>query len=145
MLVLPPRCRDDVVAHARRAAPEECCGVLVGRREGGAARVETTIAAPNVARYRRRRYAIDPTILIDAHRRTREAGRAVVGYYHSHPAAPATPSDRDRTDAWAGVSYLIVSLAGDHDGADGVDLRSWRLAGDGFDEEPLLAAAETAP
>jgi proteasome lid subunit RPN8/RPN11 len=34
MLTLPRHVYDDLIAHARGSAPEECCGVLGGEREG---------------------------------------------------------------------------------------------------------------
>jgi proteasome lid subunit RPN8/RPN11/phage shock protein PspC (stress-responsive transcriptional regulator) len=139
-LILPTALRRQVVAHAREVEPEECCGILLGHLEGDgeAARVEEVVATRNAARDRRRRYVVPPSDVVAAERRVREEGRSVVGYYHSHPADPATPSARDRKTAWRGVRYLIVSLA--REGRP--ELRSFLLREDGrdFAEEPCRDA-----
>lgn len=63
----------------------------------------------------------------------------VVGYYHSHPVGPAVPGATDRTDAWPGVSYLIVSASGTSAG----EVRSWRLrAGGSFAEKEIRVQGE---
>lgn len=80
---------------AARAAPEECCGILLGRP----GTVEEARPARNVAADRTRRFEIDPQTLVDAHRAARAGGLQVLGYYHSHPAGPAEPSATDRAMA----------------------------------------------
>ena len=84
-----------IEADARRRAPLECCGILLGR--DGA--VELAVPAANVAADGSTRFEIDPQALIDAHRAARAGGREVIGYYHSHPAGPAEPSAADRAEA----------------------------------------------
>lgn len=127
-LSLPEPCREAMVRHAEGSFPEECCGILVGR-EG---RVEEVVAAANVAAVRRRRYTVEPRALVDAHRRARESGRTVLGYYHSHPRGDARPSEIDRRDAWPGVSYVILAVAAGRV----TELRGWRLDAAGrFREE----------
>lgn len=138
-----------VAEHAERAYPEECCGVLIGRsRPGGAgADVVRAVAAGNERPEeqpgeRRRRYLIGPETVLRADRAARDEGLEIVGYYHSHPDHPAVPSAFDREHAWAGVSYLIMPVAG----GKARPARSWRLTGvDGeFVEETVVAAADRA-
>ena len=96
----------DILAHARRAAPEECCGLLVGT----GARIESAHAARNLRRSPTR-YLVDPADHFAAIRSGRTAGLAVVGAYHSHPASAASPSPRDEREATdSDFLYLIVSL-----------------------------------
>ncbi len=133
-LLLPAAVVARIRAHARRAYPEECCGVLVGRGR----RVERSVKAANAAEGQRtRRYTIDPEVLLAIHKEARQTHREVVGYYHSHPGRPARPSAYDLEHAWPEASYLIVAL---EDGRV-VELRSWRIRpGDGrFEEEPCRA------
>ena len=78
------------------------------------------------AAHRRDGYRIAPSEVLGAHRRARERGLAIVGFYHSHPDRPAVPSVRDRREAWPGASYLIVAVGRGGD----EDVRSWRLADD---------------
>ncbi|MBI4542871.1 MAG: M67 family metallopeptidase [Gemmatimonadetes bacterium] len=82
------------------------------------------------------RYLIEPDDLRKADAALTRAGLEIVGYYHSHPDAPARPSDFDRAQAWPWYSYLIVSVA---DGRAG-EVASWTLAADRtrFDPEPVL-------
>lgn len=109
--------------------------MLLGTVTAQGVSVTSVEAAANVVSGdRRRRYSIDPQVLLEAHKAARESGLDVVGYYHSHPRDPAVPSARDLEDALADVSYVIVSLeAGDP------SIRSWRLrpGGGGFDEETV--------
>ena len=125
-------------AHAAAAYPEECCGLLVGEPlEGGAAagaRVTAVVAAANHDPEPRRGYDVEPRALLAGHRRAREEGREVVGYYHSHPDAPAAPSRRDREAALPVARYLIVAVAAGEPG----EARCFRLApGEAMVEEAL--------
>ena len=99
---------DAVVAHAQSAAPDECCGLLLGA--GG--RVVVARPARNAAEDASRRFEVDPKDHVDGIREARSRGIEVVGFYHSHPRSPAVPSPTDR--ALAGYDdylYLIVGLA----------------------------------
>jgi proteasome lid subunit RPN8/RPN11 len=95
-----------IVAHAEAECPRECCGVLLG---SGADIVEA-IGTVNIAEGANR-FLIDPKGHIDARRTGRARGLDVVGFYHSHPAAPAVPSTVDLAEAtYSRHFYLIVSL-----------------------------------
>lgn len=94
-----------ILAEAARAAPEEACGLLLGR--GG--RVRETRPTANCATDRLRHFEIEPQALIDAHRAARAGGPQVVGYYHSHPAGAAEPSVTDR--ALAGHDGRVWAIA----------------------------------
>lgn len=132
-LRLPSACRDEVVAHAREGAPEEVVGVLGGRREGGDAVVEAVHRADNVADRPRVRYAMGAEEQYAIMTAVEDAGRDVVGFYHSHPEGPLTPSPTDAERAtWPGRSYVIVALAGEP------ALGSWRWTGEAFEEENLV-------
>jgi desampylase len=99
---------DAVVSHARSAAPDECCGLLLGA-EG---RVVDARPARNAADDARRRYVLDPKDHFDGRRDARARGLDVVGFYHSHPRSPAAPSESDRAEAtYDDHLYLIVGLA----------------------------------
>lgn len=140
LLEIPAALLAELEDRARRAAPEECCGILMGRA-AGAGEPARVVAAPTAENVwpgdRTRRYEIAPETLLAEHRRAREAGRDVVGYYHSHPGGEAAPSAFDRERAWPGVTYLIVSPARR-------EARAWRLAaeGGGFDELEVVAREE---
>ena len=101
-----------VVAHIEAVYPEEAPGGLLGI-VGDDAAIEVVEAIPsdNIREdERRRRYLIGPDDVLALERRASDAGLQVVGYYHSHPDAPAAPSDFDREHAWPWYVYLIVSV-----------------------------------
>lgn len=98
-----------IVEHARREAPRECCGLLVG--EGS--RIDESVPAENVAAGRTR-YLVNPSDHIDLNRRLRGTERAVVGVYHSHPDSRPEPSPTDIAEAhYPEFLHIIVSLIGD--------------------------------
>ncbi|WP_240318879.1 desampylase [Halorussus rarus] len=151
VIAVPASVRDEIVAHAREGAPEEVCGILAGVREArGEAdrtrhRVESRHPAANVAETPRTRYEIDPREQLDLLERIEDAGREVVGFYHSHPRGPAAPSATDAAQAtWPDRSYVIVSLGND-EGEPEASLGAWRWNGEEFVEETVrLADAESA-
>lgn len=105
-LKLPAAVRAALVAHAERDAPNECCGLLIGK---GNAVTDSHPARNGVAS--RTKFTINPADHFMAVRRARAAGLDVVGAYHSHPASPALPSASDIAEASEGAPVmLIVSL-----------------------------------
>jgi [CysO sulfur-carrier protein]-S-L-cysteine hydrolase len=110
-----------IADHARREAPRECCGLLVGEDDLVDEYVCTTnIRAGTVA------YQIEPAEHFAAIKRARRRGRTIVGAYHSHPRSPAVPSPTDRAEALGEFLYVIVSLT--HTPA----IRAYRLVDGGF-------------
>lgn len=98
-----------MLAESARAAPDECCGMLLGRNGC----IAEARAAANVAAEPRRRFEIDPQALVDAHRAARIGGPEVIGYYHSHPGGAAEPSATDRAMAAGdGSVWAIVGEGG---------------------------------
>jgi proteasome lid subunit RPN8/RPN11 len=99
---------DAIVAHAREAAPAECCGLLLGH-DGVVVEAVRTL---NVADDQLSRFVINPKDHIDHRREARRRGFGVAGFYHSHPRSAARPSATDRAEAsYPDHLYLIVSLA----------------------------------
>jgi proteasome lid subunit RPN8/RPN11 len=114
-VVLAQALGEALMGAARAAMPHECCGLLLGIGN----RIDSIIATANVADDPARHFAIDPRALIDAHRAARAGGPQVLGYYHSHPAGPASPSATDRAEAagdgriWAIIEPGGAEAAGD--------------------------------
>ena len=93
-LALPEGLAAQILAEARAAAPRECCGLILGRRDGYSATAVALQPARNVAA-REDRFEIAPDDHFTALRRAREQGQAVIGCYHSHPNGVAHPSAHD--------------------------------------------------
>jgi proteasome lid subunit RPN8/RPN11 len=128
--------------HGERDYPHECCGFLIGTPAmSDAGTGETTVARTRHAANTRtdsahNRFEIDPGELMRVDREARAEGLGVVGFYHSHPDAPARPSNYDREHAWPGYCYVIVSVA---DG-QAREMFNWLLREDrsGFDPDEIV-------
>jgi proteasome lid subunit RPN8/RPN11 len=108
-----------LIRHAARAAfPRECCGLLLG---DGADTVQVAriLATANIAADPLRHFAIDPQILFDHHRpsreiRSRKINMRIVGHYHSHPNGRRNPSAEDLAMAHdRDAVWIIAAVAGD--------------------------------
>lgn len=131
---IPPAVRAELEGWIAKGYPDETCGLMIGTQDGDAVRVHRVVQAANLNTTRSRdRYELDPLAMVSADAEARQAGLDVVGIWHSHPDHPAEPSETDRSKAWEGWSYLIVSVTD----AGVADLRSWRLSGEAFAEEPV--------
>jgi proteasome lid subunit RPN8/RPN11 len=110
---------DSIVAHARAALPNECCGLLIGV----AGRIRRSVPATNLEPGPSS-YLIDPADHFAAIRSARAEGCEVLGAYHSHPGAEPVPSRRDVAEA-SGTDfvYLIVSIGPD----ERADVRAYRV------------------
>lgn len=135
---------DAIRRRASEGAPDEVCGVLVGRRQDASIEVRRVVHTRNAHDNPRTEYLIHPAELM---RITLEAeddwGLEVVGFYHSHPRGPPHLSVRDHARAtWTGAAYLLVWT---QDGASGVGCWAWDAAEAAFVplrivEEPEAAA-----
>jgi [CysO sulfur-carrier protein]-S-L-cysteine hydrolase len=116
---------DELLAHAREEAPNECCGYARG--SGGT--VEETFRADNPRRSPYG-YELDPKSLLAANELDDEGYEVAI--YHSHPRSAAEPSQTDINLAtYPHWTYLIVSLSGEP------DVRAWRIADGRVEEEEV--------
>lgn len=112
MLRIPRAILDAIYAHAHAGAPDEVCGILAGVVEGDAHVVHKSYPVRNVAQRTRVEYRLDPQEQLRATLEIEDdLGMEVVGFYHSHPAGPASLSEADAAQAtWPGASYLLVHV-----------------------------------
>ena len=112
--------------HAREAFPNECCGFLYGREEGGRKIVVAQRVDNSKEGDQRRRFEISPLDYIKAENYALEHNTQLLGIYHSHPNHPAIASVHDLEKAMPFFSYVIVSVM------DGeiADTKSWKLKED---------------
>ena len=116
-----------IVAHARRAYPMECCGLLIGRRVDDRCEITRIIESANIAEGNRCvSYQVDWGVLLEATKASRSAAEGIIGFYHSHPEGPCEPSQTDQRDAWLDHSYLIVARPRE----SSPEVTCWRWTGD---------------
>ena len=136
MLRLNEKFAAAIRTHGVETYPHECCGAILGR---DAASEREVVALVPLANRRddspRNRFEITADDVRMAEKKARELGADLVGWYHSHPDAPARPSEFDREHAWPWYSYIITSVETTGPQA----LNSWRLADDRshYDPEPI--------
>ncbi len=123
-------------AHGVAAYPQECCGALIGSEEASGHTVREAWPLDNVATIaRERRFTISPEDYRRAEARAAELGSTLLGFYHSHPDAPARPSGEDLAQAWPNLDYIIISVQRGRP----AEISCWRLRDDrsGFDREDM--------
>ena len=99
---------DQIVDHARRDAPDECCG-LVGVVDGRA-----TSAHPTTNTVRSPlRFEMDGMELFRTIEEIEEGGAELGAVYHSHTRSAPYPSQTDINFSvnWPGIEWIIVGLA----------------------------------
>lgn len=144
-LMIRPTDLEAIRCHGEEDYPHECCGLLFGRVEStGGGRIKVVSSVERLdneqADSRHNRFSITPAAFLSADRAARLRGDDILGFYHSHPNAPAVPSEFDREQAWPFYSYIIVSVV---DGG-ARELNSWVLAEDRthYNAEPIVPARE---
>ena len=106
-----------LVAAAETAYPEECCGLLIGRRDReGEVAISDVRESANVApKDRGVRFELDPAVRLATVRALAGGPEIIVGHYHSHPDRPAQPSATDVALAYEpDLVWLIVAVFAGH-------------------------------
>lgn len=140
VLHLSPQHRQQLQTHAEQTYPRECCGLMLGQLSGDTYQLLELWQAENAweddaanllreadetgATYTsERRYTIAPELMLQAQKTARDRQWQILGIYHSHPNATASPSECDRQ--WAWPEYLYVILAVRQGVAE--EVRCWQL------------------
>ena len=99
---------EQLVAQAKRDAPNETCGLIGGKDR----RAHQIYPLRNVDENPRVRYMADPQELLHAIRDVEEGHDwEVLAIYHSHPASPGYPSPTDVARAfYPDAIYILISL-----------------------------------
>lgn len=138
MITLPLALEDGIRTHSELEYPYESCGLVLGNFENGVKVGKELYRLGNTreSEAKRTRFEIDPSEMVRGELYARRNGLDVVGIYHSHPDHPSVPSEFDRSHAWPGYSYLILSVGHGFS----VRLQSWELDPETkqFEEEKLV-------
>ena len=120
---------DELVAHAREEAPNECCG-LIAAEDGRAVavhRARNTAASPL-------RYEMDGMEQYKLQTAIEDAGQDLGAIYHSHTRSDPYPSQTDINLAfYPEALYVIVGVKGAED-----DVRAWTIVDGQVGEGRLL-------
>jgi len=120
---------DELIAHAREDAPNECCG-MIAARDGEAVRVfraENVHASPV-------RYEIEARDQLRVMNAIEDEGWELGAIYHSHTRSEPVPSQTDINLArnWPDPLYVIVGVAGEQP-----DVRAFAIRDGAVDEVAL--------
>ncbi|HEY0702626.1 MAG TPA: M67 family metallopeptidase [Candidatus Acidoferrales bacterium] len=131
-----------IQAHGMETYPHECCGAILGSDENGS---RTVLALLPLANRRddspRNRFEVTPEDVKLAEQNAKEKNLELIGWYHSHPNAPARPSEFDREHAWPWYSYIIVSVKAGMP----QEMTSWRLQDDRAAYDPEVIESPKGP
>lgn len=140
MIRLAPALIERIRAAAAAAYPHECCGLLIGGWAGDVLTVDAVEDSANLSPSPRDSFEIDLRLRLRLQKELRGTGREIVGHYHSHPDAPAAPSERDRAQAWEPEMIWLIAAVTD---AGAGEVNAFRLnQGAGrFDPVPISMLA----
>ena len=100
-----------MVAHARAAYPNECCGAMLGTTDGETKLVRESIALENAFEgAQAARYELRPEDLLAADKAARERNMDLIGIYHSHPDCDAYFSKTDLQNSCPWYSFVVLSI-----------------------------------
>ena len=119
---------DEIVAHARAEAPNECCGMIAAQDGTAVAvhRARNTAASPL-------KYEMDGMEQYKIQTAIEDAGLELGAIYHSHTRSAPEPSQTDINLAfYPDALYVIVGVKSDEP-----DVRAWRII-DGAVSEAAL-------
>jgi proteasome lid subunit RPN8/RPN11 len=102
----------ELVRHSQEESPKEACGILAGKVDEDAVRVTKVFDCENVHSNPSQEYFMKPEDQLRTFLEIEESEEIdIVGFYHSHPRGPDSPSQIDSSKYyWKGYPMAIVSL-----------------------------------
>jgi proteasome lid subunit RPN8/RPN11 len=101
----------EMVAHAQKTYPNECCGAMLGSAHDGGKLVRVAMALENAfAGAQAARYELRPEDLLAADKAARERQMDLIGIYHSHPDCDAYFSSTDLKNSCPWYSFVVLSI-----------------------------------
>lgn len=125
---------EKILKHAESELPNEACGLIGGRIDGGDKFIEKVYLLTNID-HSNEHFSLDPKEQLAAIKDMRANGLVPLGNWHSHPESPSRPSDEDKRLAYdSKASYMILSLMN----RDEPVLNSFSIHGDDAEKEQLV-------
>ena len=113
MISVEPEAWKAMVAHSEATFPNECCGVMLGKIDGGEKVVTRALPMENAYKGTQEdRYEIRPEDLLAADRDARAEGLDLIGIFHSHPDCDAYFSKTDLETSCPWYSFVVLSVKG---------------------------------
>jgi proteasome lid subunit RPN8/RPN11 len=101
----------EMVAHAEKTYPNECCGAMLGRIKDGKKLVKEALPLENAyAGEQGARYELRADDLLKAEKEARARGLDLIGIFHSHPDCGAYFSDTDLKNSCPWYSFVVLSI-----------------------------------
>ena len=136
-ILLKQSLQETIYSQMEATFPNEGGGFLLGTPSGEDVQIIDVIAVENVFETEEQyhRYAMTPQNWANMEDEADSRGLTLIGYHHSHPHAPAIPSEFDRDHALPNFLYLITSVQA----GKAADMRAWMLKADrtAFDANEL--------
>lgn len=128
---------EKIVAHAKKEAPVEACGLIAGELSGEDKIIKKVYILTNTD-HAEEHFTLDPKEQLAAVKDMRANGFVPLGNWHSHPVSPSRPSLEDKRLAYdSSASYMILSLMDDEP-----VFNSFHIEGDNAEKEQLVIADE---
>lgn len=106
MLAIKQEIVKEIIVHAKKEKPRECCGILAGKDN-----LITHIFKLTNIQKDLDRYEMDPKEQVMVFEEIDRFKLELLGIYHSHPHSPAIPSAIDIMRAfYPTIAFFIVSL-----------------------------------
>ena len=122
-MTIPQQVIDELIEQARRDAPDESCGYLLGERTDEGDVVTENYWMENID-HSSEHFAFAPKDQFAALKYARSKGLKILANWHSHPASPSRPSQEDlRLANDPTIRYAILSLH------QGIHLNSFKILG----------------
>ena len=122
-MTIPQHVIDELIEQARRDAPDESCGYLLGERTDEGDVVTENYWMENID-HSPEHFAFAPKDQFAALKYARNKGLKILANWHSHPASPSRPSQEDlRLANDPTIRYAILSLH------QGIHLNSFKILG----------------
>ena len=122
-MTIPQQVIDELIEQARRDAPDESCGYLLGERTDEGEVVTENYWMENID-HSPEHFAFAPKDQFAALKYARSKGLRILANWHSHPASPSRPSQEDlRLANDPSIRYAILSLH------QGIHLNSFKILG----------------
>jgi proteasome lid subunit RPN8/RPN11 len=123
MIIFTTDIRDLLYEEAKFQYPKECCGILLGKREGNCRIVTEIYKTENAQKpsMQKNHFLISSMDILFVEYLAAKKGKEIVGFYHSHTDCGAEASKEDESYAIPHTSYPILSVM------DGrvIEMSSW--------------------